>query len=387
MEKENSFGACGKCDPDEIRHVWDRVNVPLDERSYEISIGPGLLTELPERLEDLGIKKSRLFIVTDSNVEDLLGLDLLNLLRQVGFDTELISFPAGEESKNMNTVIDLARRLVGLGADRKSLLLALGGGVTGDICGFLASIYMRGIPFIQIPTTLLAQVDSSVGGKTGVDLPEGKNLIGTFVQPLSVFADIGVLCSLPASELGNGIAEIVKYGMIRDMDLFRFLEEKWWDVVNLEPDTISFLVKRSCEIKADVVSRDEREGGLRRILNFGHTIGHAVEAVSGFTIPHGEAVSLGMVAVSRISVSRGLMTGEELARLTSLLERFRLPVEIPADMDKETVMEHMKRDKKVQDGRIHFVLARGIGETVIADDVTGRETEIALASGHVAMHG
>ncbi len=377
MHSSTSFGKGMKCRPEDIRHVWDRVRVPLGERSYEILVGPGLLTELPARLRKTGIV-NRLFLVTDSNVEDLLGQDLLGLLRAEGFQAEMIDFPAGEQAKNMDTVISLARRLVRLGADRASMLLALGGGVTGDICGFLASIYMRGITFIQLPTTLLAQVDSSVGGKTGVDLPEGKNLIGTFAQPAAVFADIGVLSTLPAGELRNGLAEVVKYGMIIDGDFFRFLEENWWDVVNLEPETTSFIVRRSCEIKADVVSRDEREGGLRRILNFGHTIGHAVEAVSGYNIPHGEAVAMGMVAVSRISVGRGLMTGEELDRLRSLLEQFRLPVEIPQDMDRRAIAEHMKRDKKVVEGQVHFVLARGIGETVIVDDVKGKELEAAL---------
>ncbi len=379
MTEEISFGAGMKCRPEDITHVWDRVRVPLGERSYEILIGPGLLTEIPARLREIGME-NRLFVVTDSNVEDFLGQDLLELLKAEGFKVDLLDFPAGEESKNMDTVLMLARRLVRLGADRSSVLLALGGGVTGDICGFLASIYMRGIPFVQLPTTLLAQVDSSVGGKTGVDLPEGKNLVGTFAQPAAVFADIGVLTTLPAAELRNGIAEVVKYGMITDSDFFKFLEEKWWDIINLEPETTSFIVKRSCQIKADVVSRDEKEGGLRRILNFGHTIGHAVEAVSGYTMPHGEAVSIGMVAVSRISLSRGMMTRDELDRLRSLLEQFRLPVDIPADMDRQEIVRHMKRDKKVRDGRLHFILTKGIGETVIVNDVTKEELEMALGA-------
>ncbi len=378
MDKNSSFGTTSKCRPEDISHVWNTVKVPLGQRSYDIFIGPGLLTELPQRLQRLGIK-NRLFVVTDSNVEDLLGQDLLPILKGAGYQVEMLSFPAGEESKNMDTVIDLARKLIGFGADRKSVLLALGGGVTGDICGFLASIYMRGIPFIQLPTSLLAQVDSSVGGKTGVDLPEGKNLIGTFAQPLAVFADIGVLTTLPARELRNGIAEIVKYGMIMDYSLFKFLEEKWWDVVNLEPEATSYLVKRSCEIKADVVSRDEKEGGLRRILNFGHTIGHAVEAVSGYSIPHGEAVAIGMVAISKISVARGLMAHEELSRLKGLLEQFKLPTVIPKEMERQSIIGHMKRDKKVQDGKLHFVLTKGIGKAFIASDIGGEELELALS--------
>ncbi len=377
MGKEISFGTGAKCKPEDIVHVWERVEVPLAERSYEILIGPGLLTELPDRLRELGVPK-RLFIVTDTNVEDLIGYDLQAMLNDSGFHAHLLSFPAGEESKNMDTVVDLARRLVQLGADRRSMLLALGGGVSGDIGGFVASIFMRGISFIQIPTTLLAQVDSSVGGKTGVDLPEGKNLLGTFAQPVSVFADIGVLTSLPASELRNGIAEIVKYGMIRDSYLFDFIEKKWWDIINLEPETTSFIIRRSCEIKAEVVSKDEKEGGLRRILNFGHTIGHAVEAVSGYTIPHGEAVSIGMVAVSKISVSRGLLTPGQLSRLQGVLEQFKLPIEIPDGMEPDSIIRHMKRDKKVQDGKVHFVLPDGIGNTVIVNDVTQKELELVF---------
>ena len=372
------FGKCEKVRESEINHQWEKVHVALGDRSYDIHIGPGLLLETPKYLKRLGPFTGP-FIITDTNVEDYVGLDLLNILRQEGFENaRLLTFKAGEQSKNMDTVVLLARKLVELGADRSSLLLALGGGVTGDICGFLASIYMRGVDFVQLPTTYLAQVDSSVGGKTGVDLPEGKNLLGTFTQPRLVIADIGVLCTLPAQEIRNGISEIVKYGMIKDGELFGRLESQWWDVLNLEPFITAYLVKRSCEIKAEVVSRDEREGGYRRILNFGHTIGHAVEAASNYTIAHGEAVAMGMVAVSKISVSRGLMKEEELQRLIKLLERFSLPVSIPGKISRQDILENLKRDKKVKDGRINFVLVKGIGKTVIVDDVTDKEICMAI---------
>ncbi len=373
-----SFGKCKKLSESEIKHEWEDVQVPLGDRSYHIKIGPGILLESPGFLKELG-PFSGPFIVTDSNVADFVGHDLLTLLKDNGYKTShLLTFPAGEQSKNMDTVVALARSLVEKGADRNALLIALGGGVTGDICGFLASIYMRGVDFIQFPTTLLAQVDSSVGGKTGVDLPEGKNLVGTFSQPRLVLADIGVLCSLPAKEIRNGIAEIVKYGMIKDRELFETLEAKWWDVVNLEPYVTAFLVKRSCEIKAEVVSKDEREGGYRRILNFGHTIGHAVEAVSGYTVSHGEAVAIGMVAVSRISASRGLLDWQDVERLVRLIERFDLPVKVPEELERQAIIENLKRDKKVQDGKVHFVLANGIGDTLIVDDVSDSEVLDAI---------
>ncbi len=378
MSESLGFGQCSKIEKNDISHVWEKVTVPLGERSYDILIGPGLLLEVPSRLKEVYDGPGP-FVITDSNVRDFVGEDFIRFLRDEGFkDAKILSFEAGERSKNIETVIKLARELVNMGADRTSLLLALGGGVVGDICGFLASIYMRGIPFIQLPTTLLAQVDSSVGGKTGVDLPEGKNLIGTFAQPRAVYADIGTLTSLSQAEIRNGISEIVKYGMIKDEGFFTLLEEKWWDVLNLEPHVTASVVKRSCEIKAEVVSKDEREGGYRRILNFGHTIGHAVEAASNYTIPHGEAVAMGMVAVGKISVGRGLLSKKAYERLVELLNRFGLPVDIPKEIRPEEVLLNIKKDKKVNRGKVNFVLSTGMGETVIVDDVTDEEVLRAI---------
>ncbi len=378
MSESLGFGQCSKIEKNDISHVWEKVTVPLGELSYDILIGPGLLLEVPSRLKEVYDGPGP-FVITDSNVRDFVGEDFIRFLRDEGFkDAKILSFEAGERSKNIETVIKLARELVNMGADRTSLLLALGGGVVGDICGFLASIYMRGIPFIQLPTTLLAQVDSSVGGKTGVDLPEGKNLIGTFAQPRAVYADIGTLTSLSQAEIRNGISEIVKYGMIKDEGFFTLLEEKWWDVLNLEPHVTASVVKRSCEIKAEVVSKDEREGGYRRILNFGHTIGHAVEAASNYTIPHGEAVAMGMVAVGKISVGRGLLSKKAYERLVELLNRFGLPVDIPKEIRPEEVLLNIKKDKKVKRGKVNFVLSTGMGETVIVDDVTDEEVLRAI---------
>ncbi len=363
----------------DLDHRWHVLRVPLGNRGYDIEIGPGLLTTFAEDLVQMGLGH-RYALITDSNVHDCLGQDVETMLKGAGVAVDSFVIQAGEQSKNMDTVVALARSMVRSGFDRKSVVIALGGGVVGDIAGFLASIFMRGIPFIQVPTTLLAQVDSSVGGKTGVDLPEGKNLLGTFYQPAKVVADIATLVTLPRRELGNGLAEIVKYGMIRSPELFSLLEQRWWDVVNLEPELIADIVARSCSIKAEVVAEDEREGGLRRILNFGHTIGHAVEAVSEFRIAHGEAVAMGMVAVSYISMGRGLLSQEELERLKGLLRSLELPVFIPAEFPPDRLLELIRHDKKSIAGRVHFVLARTIGETVIVDDVTDEEIIKAVES-------
>ena len=367
-----------------IQHVWHTVSVPLGTGSYDILIGPGLLTELAEDLKQHPLAP-RYIIITDSNVENYLGQDLIRLFGQAEIDVELLSFPAGEESKNMDTVEGLARRMVDLGADRQTAILALGGGVVGDVVGFLASIYMRGIRLVQIPTTLLAQVDSSVGGKTGVDLPEGKNLLGTFYQPKRVYADIGVLTSLPKAEIRNGLAEVVKYGMIRSPELFNLLEEKWWDVINLEPEITARIVSISCSIKAGVVAADEREGDLRRILNFGHTVGHAVEAAARYQIPHGEAVAMGMVVASRISEARGLLPKRDMERLCSLLDRFDLPKEIPAELSVEELTHLLRHDKKARAGKIHFVLCQGIGQTIITDDVSREELNSAIEASRLRV--
>lgn len=377
MNFNSSFGKCKKCNVNEINHIWEKITVPLANNSYEILIGPGLLMDIPEDLQELNLG-SRYFIITDSNVAELLGHDLLRLLYESQIPAHMITFPSGEESKNMATITEMARQMVADGADRHSAIIALGGGVAGDMAAFLSSIYMRGIPFVQIPTTLLAQVDSSVGGKTGVDLPEGKNLLGTFCQPERVYSDIGVLATLTESEYRNGLAEVIKYGMIRDADFFAYLEKNTENILKLEPETVAHMVKVSCCIKADVVSKDEKEGGLRRILNFGHTIGHAIETAADYKMPHGEAVSLGMMAISDISVHRDLMDLKDYMRLCVLLENFSLPLKISYEIKVEDIMASMKNDKKSKDGKISFVLGKGIGDTLITQDVSDDEVEAAV---------
>jgi 3-dehydroquinate synthase len=311
----------------------------------------------------------RYIIVADDHVADLFGAQLQESITAAGLDCDLITFPRGEASKHLGTVAELASRLAQLGVDRKDALIALGGGVTGDITGFLAASYMRGIPFIQVPTTLLAQVDSSVGGKTGVDIPEGKNLIGAFYQPKCVYIDSLLLKSLPPKELLNGLAEVIKYGVIWDSDFFAYLSENRGAILALDLPVLEKVIARCCAIKAEVVAADERESDLRRILNYGHTIGHAVEAASGYSLDHGLAVAIGMVAVNELAVGKGLISRETADRVRELIAAYGLPVDIPVEYDCRQIKDYLKTDKKTIGGRIFFVLPTEIGKVVVTDDV------------------
>lgn len=346
----------------------EHVQVGLGDRSYPIMIDQGLLDGIGTELKSRGIAK-RFVVVTDDTVAGLYGDTVLNSLRQAGFSPDSITFPAGEASKTMATVAQLASRLAQLGIDRKDGLIALGGGVTGDITGFLAASYLRGIPFVQIPTTLLAQVDSSVGGKTGVDIPEGKNLIGAFYQPRAVYIDSQVLKTLPTAELLNGIAEVIKYGVIYDQGFFIYLEKHREAILNRDLPVLEQVIKTCCTIKAEVVSKDEREADLRRILNFGHTIGHAVEADSGYQLAHGSAVAIGMVAASAIAVAKGFFKAADAARVTTLIHSFGLPTSIPAVSNREKLKGYLLTDKKTVAGRPFFVLPTSIGTVEITADV------------------
>ncbi len=334
---------------------------------YEIVVGGGVLLEAPRDIKEL-LDGAPVAVITDDVVRELLADDFLRLLREEGLRAEVFSFEAGEASKRMETVVSLARQMVRTGFDRKSAVIALGGGVVGDVAGFLASIYMRGIPYLQVPTTLLAQVDSSVGGKTGVDLPEGKNLLGTFYQPLKVYIDYGVLSTLPLSHLRNGLAEVVKYGCIWDADFFEFLEERVEGVLGYEPEVLERIIVRSCEIKAEVVSADERESGLRRVLNFGHTVGHALEAATGYGILHGEAVSVGMVAAARLSEVLGVSKERVSERIERLLERIGLPTRLPPSISEDDLLSFLFSDKKVWRGVLTVVLLERIGRFVFFEN-------------------
>ncbi|HSR35674.1 MAG TPA: 3-dehydroquinate synthase [Desulfurivibrionaceae bacterium] len=344
------------------------VQVGLGDRAYDIVIKAGLLAEVGQDLKARGIAK-RYVVVADDRVAGLFGERLMASLAQAGLKAECITFPHGEASKNLATIGALASRLAQLGVDRKDGLIALGGGVTGDMTGFLASIYMRGIPFVQIPTTLLAQVDSSVGGKTGVDIPEGKNLIGTFYQPRRVYIDSEVLRELPEAEMLNGIAEVIKYGVIYDAPFFAELQAQRSAILARELPVLEEVIARCCAIKAAVVAADEKEADLRRILNFGHTIGHAVEAASGYTLAHGMAVSMGMAAVAELAVRQGLFPPAEAASLRQLLVDYGLPVSIPAQFDRTQIKGYLKSDKKTVGGRVFFVLPTAIGKVVITDQI------------------
>ncbi|MBX6424054.1 3-dehydroquinate synthase [Thermosulfurimonas sp. F29] len=334
---------------------------------YEILIGGGILADLPEDLPRV-LETRRLALITDDTVRDFVAEDLSRLLSEGGFGTEVFSFSPGETSKRMETVVDLARRMIRAGFDRKCAVMAVGGGVVGDVAGFLASIYLRGIPYVQVPTTLLAQVDSSVGGKTGVDLPEGKNLLGTFYQPRRVYIDYGVLSTLPREHFRNGLAEVVKYGCIASRSLFEYLEKNISRLFLYDPEILEEIIYESCRIKAEVVSRDERESGLRRVLNFGHTLGHALEAALNYKILHGEAVAVGMVAAARLSETLGVAREAVSERLEALLTILGLPVRLPRGISPDNLLVFLSADKKVWHGKLTMVLLKSLGEFVFYEN-------------------
>lgn len=351
--------------------------VGLGDRSYPISIDKGCLQRVGGELRQRNIGK-RYGVVADDLVADLYGNEVMAGLKAAGVEAELLIFPHGEANKTLQTIGDLAGKLARLGFDRTDALIGLGGGVTGDITGFLASAYMRGIPFVQIPTTLLAQVDSSVGGKTGVDIPEGKNLVGAFYQPKAVYIDISVLRTLPREELLGGLAEVIKYGVICDNAFFQFLRDNHQGILDLDAELIKKTIHTCCRIKAEVVSADEREGGTRRILNYGHTIGHAVEGASDYSIIHGLAVSIGMVAAARLAVLNGLLAKEDCRAIISILQLYNLPVEVPKNLDRARIKRYLLTDKKTVGGKVFYVLPTAIGKTVITDKVIELQVDEVL---------
>lgn len=339
------------------------IKVNLDKKSlssYEICVGNAILDRMVLLIAK-NHKTGRYIVITDSNVNKMHGPKFLAALKDVGLNVDLIEFPAGEASKNINTAVDITGKLLELGADRNSQLVAFGGGVVGDLTGFVASIFMRSIPYIQIPTTLLAQVDSSIGGKTAVDLPHGKNLLGTFYQPQAVFADLSYLATLPENEFNNGLAEIIKYGIIDDAKMFRLLEDNMEQVKTKDPVLLLKIVEMCCRIKKSIVEIDEKEQGLRRILNYGHTLGHALEAQSDFTLSHGEGVALGMIAAARISEKSGYLESSSRERIENVIRKAGLPFRIPGNLTTEGIVARLKMDKKKEGNIIHFVLLKKIG--------------------------
>jgi 3-dehydroquinate synthase len=356
-----------------------RVKVDLGARGYEILIGRDLLPELGTRCKKLGLG-TRCAIITDSNVGPHYAAETTRLLEGAGFLPTTITLPAGEKTKSLKFVGQCYDALSKHRLERKSFVVALGGGVIGDLAGFVAASYLRGIPFVQIPTTLLAQVDSSVGGKVGINLPAGKNLVGAFYQPKLVICDLATMDTLPARELSSGLSEVIKYGIIYDAAFFRVLERQMEVALRRDPTVLSKIIARCCEIKAEVVSQDETETGLRAILNFGHTIGHALEAVSGYgKYLHGEAISIGQVYAARLSQKLFGLPAGEVERVRALLKRAGLPTEVAMSAPvKEKILAAMKLDKKVSHGEIKFVLAREIGKVEIGIKIPEPEVRAIL---------
>lgn len=348
--------------------IEKQIRVELGERSYPIRVGAGCSAEPLYPL----IRAKKVLLVADTHTAALFGERYAGLLRQAPAEVTLSVFEAGEQSKNLATVEKICRDAVRAGLDRTSVFAALGGGVCGDMTGMAAAIYMRGTRFIQIPTTLLAMVDSSVGGKTGVDLPEGKNLIGAFFQPLAVLIDPDNLRSLPPRQLSNGFAEIVKTAMILDGELFDRLEAAAAGLYALaENAPVTEVIARCCELKAEVVSGDEKESGRRAILNYGHTFGHALESATGYrTFEHGEAVAVGMCMAADLALAEGLISGGEAARQEELLKAFHLPVTASGlGLTPDRLLEAMRHDKKSSGGRIRVVLPLRIGHADIFDSI------------------
>lgn len=345
----------------------ETVNVNLGERSYPVLIGKGILSELGPQLDKHSLAPN-LMVVTTDDVWAPYGKEVEESLISSGFTPYIKKVdPPGEHNKSQERLGELYDFFLEKRLERRSAVIAVGGGVIGDLAGFLAATVLRGVPFVQVPTTLLAQVDSSVGGKVGINHDLGKNLIGAFYQPILVLADIKTLDTLPDDELRAGLAEVVKYGVIADEDFFQFLEQNVEAILKQDESAISRIIKRSCEIKAQVVADDEREGGLRAILNYGHTVGHAIEALSNFKCRHGEAVAWGMVYAALLSQEMGL--GDSVARQSELLHRFGLLQKMP-EIEPKTAINAMFHDKKVKNRALRFVLTEKIGSAKISDKVS-----------------
>ena len=350
-----------------------RISLTLKNDRYDVFAGSGLIEKVGEHVREKFGKKAAL--VSDSNVAPLYGKTVAKSLDDAGIEVFEITIPAGEASKCMEQVTEICREMLRSDLDRNSFLVALGGGVIGDLAGFAAAIFKRGIPCVQIPTTVVSQVDSSVGGKTGVNTPEGKNLIGSFHQPRIVLADVDTLDTLPDREFNEGCAEIIKHGAIRDgslLDLMNSPSEAKKNLVDL--------VTRNVAIKAAVVEEDERElTGARALLNFGHTIGHGIEAAGGYgRFLHGEAISLGLVAATRLSVGKCGLEETDAARIYGALEAWNLPVVLENDVKKKDILEAMSRDKKFEDGEIRFVLLNEIGDAFLSEEVTREDISAAI---------
>ncbi|MDB5454248.1 MAG: 3-dehydroquinate synthase [Caulobacteraceae bacterium] len=350
------------------------IPVGLGERTYDVAIGADLIERAGALIKPF-LKRSRVAVVADETVMALHGAALVAALSRYGIEAPVVAVPAGEASKSFDQLALLLDRLLELELDRGDLIVAFGGGVVGDLAGFAAAIYKRGVDFVQIPTTLLAQVDSSVGGKTAIDTPRGKNLIGAFLQPLLVLADLTILSTLPERQMRAGYAEVIKYGMLGDEHFFAWCEENGADVVSRNPAALAYAVARSVQMKAEIVAEDEKEAGRRALLNLGHTFGHALEAEVGFgeALMHGEAVALGCCQAFRFSAALGLCPPDDAARVEAAVASAGLPTRMDqvagAPFAADRLIAHMGQDKKAEAGRLTFILARRIGEAFVAKTI------------------
>ncbi|MEM6780425.1 MAG: 3-dehydroquinate synthase [Pseudomonadota bacterium] len=355
------------------------LTVDLGERSYPIHIGAGLLDTIAD-LIPMDLSGRSVFILTDENVLMPHAQKVSEALKPIAARVETKTVLPGERSKSYDTLQDVLNWLLDHKVDRSSVLIAVGGGVIGDLGGFAASIVMRGIPYVQVPTTLLSMVDSSVGGKTGINSAQGKNLIGAFYQPVAVIADTGTLETLSDREMKAGYAEVVKYGLINNPEFFAWLEDNGADVLSLKPDALTYTIATSCQAKADIVAADETENNVRALLNLGHTFGHALEAEGGYdgTILHGEAVSIGMVMAHNLSARMGLCSDDDVQKVRNHLSAHNLPTHSPIQTNADTLMNNMMSDKKMRSGKLTFVLTKGIGQAFLNDNVDMADVKAVL---------
>lgn len=360
-----------------MRNMEKTLHVELKENRYPIIVGAGNITRIGECLKSLD-KSTKVFIVTDPTVKHHYAPIVLQSLDNVGFDTALMEVPVGESSKSLELFARVQERLIEHQLDRSSVVIALGGGVVGDLAGFAAAVYMRGIDYIQIPTTLQAQVDASVGGKTAINHAKGKNLIGAFHQPKSVLIDVDTLKTLPERDLRAGLIEVIKMGVIRDEYLFEMVEENLNAIIDLDAEAQIEMIARACANKADIVTKDEKESRLRMVLNYGHTFGHALETLANYDgLRHGEAVSIGMNCAARLAVNLGMFSDTDYERQRKLLNQAELPLKFPSNLTPKAICEAMYFDKKALGGRLRLILPTRIGEVVMRDDVT--DTQIIEA--------
>ncbi|MFZ1914144.1 MAG: 3-dehydroquinate synthase [Dehalococcoidales bacterium] len=354
----------------------NKIDVKTGQSSYSIIIGAGILNQTGEKLKALGLT-DKAVIVTNPVVNKLYGEIVRQSMIDAGFQPTVLEIPDGEKYKTLASAGKLYAQLAACGAERSTPVLALGGGVIGDLAGFVAATYLRGVPLVQIPTTLLAQCDSSIGGKTAVDHGPLKNEIGAFYQPKITISDIAVLQSLPQPEFCGGLAEVIKYAVIKDENFFLYLEKNLDQIKSLDNNVLEAVVAKSARVKVGFVEADEKDTGLRNMLNFGHTVGHAVESVSNFRVSHGQAVSIGMVAAAGLAVKLELMDKADAVRLKKLLQRAGLMTTLPP-LEIAPLLQAMRYDKKVQGGKIRFVLPRAIGQVFITDDVNPAAVESVL---------